>query len=205
MGSSLSLPLLDSMIPAATALAATAAKPVSRFGVVYVPNGMIMQNYLPKAEGAAYELTPTLSTLAPFRNDLLILSGLNCTPTPGRSGGAHAKASTRFLTDVSPPTSETRLDAGISMDQILAKELGKHTQLASLELAIESGDTAGACDQGFACAYTNTICWRSANTPLPTQNNPRAVFERLFGDTGSTDPKAQLARIRHERSVLDSV
>ena len=118
-----------------------------------------------------------------------MLSNLACVPTPGRPGGAHAKASTRFLTDVSPPTSETWLDAGISMDQILAQEMGKHTQLASLELAIESGETAGACDVGFACAYTNTISWRSANTPLPTENNPRAVFERLFGDSGSTDPQ----------------
>jgi len=90
------------------------------------------------------------------------------------------------------------------MDQILAREMGKHTQLASLELAIESGETAGACDVGFACAYTNTISWRSANTPLPAQNNPRAVFERLFGDSGSTDPKARLARIRQDKSVLDS-
>jgi uncharacterized protein DUF1552 len=130
---------------------------------------------------------------------------LSCTPTPGRPGGAHAKASTRFLTDVSPPTSETFLDAGISMDQILAQEMGQHTQLASLELAIESGETAGACDVGFACAYTNTISWRSANTPLPAQNNPRAVFERMFGDSGSTNPAARLARIKQDKSVLDSV
>ena len=183
----------------------TAARPINRFGVIYVPNGMIMKNYLPATEGAAFELTPTLSALAPFRDQLLVLSGLDCIPTPGRPGGAHAKASTRFLTDVSPPTSETWLDAGISMDQILAQETGKHTQLASLELAIESGETAGACDAGFACAYTNTISWRSPNTPLPTQNNPRAVFERLFGDSGSTDPKARLARLRQQRSVLDSV
>ncbi|HUK37069.1 MAG TPA: DUF1552 domain-containing protein, partial [Vicinamibacterales bacterium] len=119
--------------------------------------------------------------------------------------GAHAKASTRFLTDVSPPTSETWLDAGISIDQILANEAGKRTQLASLELAIESAETAGACDVGFACAYTNTIAWRSANTPLPTQHNPRVVFERLFGDSGSTTPEARRARIEQDRSVLDSV
>ena len=146
-----------------------------------------------------------MSALAPFREQMLVLSGLECMPTPGRPGGAHAKASTRFLTDVSPPTSETWLDAGISMDQILAQETGKQTQLASLELAIESGETAGACDTGFACPYTNTISWKSQNTPLPTQNNPRIIFERLFGDSGSTDPKVRLARIRQQRSVLDSV
>src|SRR5690242_2413797 len=205
MGAALSLPLLDSMVPAFSATSKSAAKPVNRFGVVYVPNGMIMQNYLPATEGAAFEITPTLSALAPFRQDVLILSGLNCVPTPGRPGGAHAKATTRFLTDISPPQSETWLDAGISMDQILAQEAGRHTQLASLELAIESGETAGACDTGFACPYTNTISWKSQNTPLPTQNNPRVVFERLFGDSTSTDPKVRLARLRQQRSVLDSV
>jgi hypothetical protein len=205
IGATLALPFLDSMVPALSALAKTAAKPVNRFGVMYVPNGMIMKNYLPAAEGAAFELTPTLSPLAPFREQILVLSGLECIPTLGRPGGAHAKASTRFLTDVSPPTSETWLDAGISMDQILAQQTGKQTQLASLELAIESGETAGACDTGYACPYTNTISWKSQNTPLPTQNNPRIIFERLFGDSGSTDPKVRLARIRQERSVLDSV
>jgi hypothetical protein len=205
LGSIVALPLLDSMAPALSALQKSSAKPINRFGVIYVPNGMIMKNYLPLTEGAAYELTPTLSALAPFREHILVLSGLECIPTPGRPGGAHAKASTRFLTDVSPPTSETWLDAGISMDQILAQEAGKQTQLPSLELAIESGETAGACDTGFACPYTNTISWKSQNTPLPTQNNPRAIFERLFGDTSSTDPKARLARLRQQRSVLDSV
>jgi len=205
LGASLALPLLDGMVPALTAQARTAAAPVQRFGVVYVPNGMVMENYLPATEGASFELTPTLQALAPFRSQTLVLSGLNCTPTPGRPGGAHAKASTRYLTDISPPTSETWLDAGISVDQILANQLGAQTQLASLELAIESSDTAGACDVGFACAYTNTISWRSANTPLPMQHNPRAVFERLFGDAGSTDARARLSRIRQQRSVLDSV
>src|SRR5436309_5463089 len=205
IGATLALPLLDSMVPALSALARTSARPINRFGVMYVPNGMIMKNYLPLTEGAAYELTPTLSALAPFREHLLVVSGLECIPTPGRPGGAHAKASTRFLTDVSPPLSETWLDAGISMDQILAQETGKLTQLASLELAIESGETAGACDTGFACPYTNTISWKSQNTPLPTQNNPRVIFERLFGDSTSTDPKARLARLRQHRRVLDSV
>jgi hypothetical protein len=205
LGATLALPLLDGMIPALTAQSRTAAAPVHRFGVMYVVNGMIMQSWTPRAEGAAYELPPTLASLAPHRDRLSVLSGLACVPTPGRPGGAHAKASTRFLTDISPPTSETWLDAGISIDQILANEAGKHTQLASLELAIESGETAGACDVGFACAYTNTISWRSANTPLPTQHNPRVVFERLFGDSGSTTPQARRARIEQDRSVLDSV
>ncbi|HET9271408.1 MAG TPA: DUF1552 domain-containing protein [Vicinamibacterales bacterium] len=205
LGASLALPLLDGMIPALTARAQTAAAPVHRFGVVYVPNGMVMENYTPATEGPSFELSPTLQALAPFRSQTTVLSGLDCIPSPGRPGGAHAKASTRYLTDISPPTSETWLDAGISVDQILASHLGSQTQLASLELAIESSDTAGACDVGFACAYTNTISWRSANTPLPMQHNPRAVFERLFGDAGSTDARARLARIRQQRSVLDSV
>src|SRR5262249_38917533 len=110
-----------------------------------------------------------------------------------------------LLTDVSPPLSETWLDAGISMDQILAQETGKETQVASLELAMESSETTGACDTGFACAERNTSSGKSQNTPLPTQNNPRVVFERLFGDSTSTDPKVRLARLRQQRGVLDSV
>src|SRR6267143_1462428 len=205
MGAALALPLLDGMVPVLSAQGKTQAKPVNRLGVMYVPNGMIMNKWTPLLDGTTFELSPTLSSLAPYRDQLRVLSNLACVPTPGRPGGAHAKASTRFLTDISPPTSETWLDAGISMDQILAQETGKHTQLASLELAIESGETAGACDTGYACPYTNTISWKSQNTPLPTQNNPRIIFERLFGDSGSTDPTARLARIRQQRSVLDSV
>jgi Protein of unknown function (DUF1552) len=203
MGAALALPLLDAMAPALSAQ--SKGKAVHRFGVMYIPNGMIMNKWTPAMDGAAYEVSPTLSALAPYRDQLLVLSNLACVPTPGRPGGAHAKASTRFLTDISPPTSESWLDAGISVDQILAEETGKHTQLASLELAIENGETAGACDVGFACAYTNSISWKSANTPLFAQNNPRAVFERMFGDTGNTDPKARLTRIRQQRSVLDSL
>src|SRR5215831_1156534 len=202
-GSAIALPLLDSMVPAFSARAAT--PPVNRLGVAYVPNGMIMENYLPATEGLDYELTPTLKALEPFREHFQVLSGLNCTPTPGRPGGAHAKATTRFLTDISPPTSETWLDAGISVDQILAQELGKQTQLASLELAIESGETAGSCDTGYACPYTNTLSWKGPATPLPTQNNPRLIFERLFGDSSSTDPKERLGRMRQQKSILDSV
>src|SRR6185436_14976152 len=205
VGAMVALPLFDAMVPALSAQGKTPAKPINRFGVMYIPNGMIMNKWTPVLDGASYELSPTMTSLAPYRDQFLVLSNLACVPTPGRPGGAHAKASTRFLTDISPPTSETWLDAGISMDQILAQETGKHTQLASLELAIESGETAGACDTGFACPYTNTISWKSQNTPLPTQNDPRIIFERLFGDSGSTDPKVRLARIRQQRSILDSV
>jgi hypothetical protein len=205
LGATLALPLLDAMVPSLTALQRTAAKPITRFGVMYVPNGMVMEQWTPATEGAGFELTPTLAPLTPFRDDLLVLSNLACVPSPGRPGGAHAKASTRFLTDISPPTSETWLDAGISMDQLAAREIGASTQLASLELSVESGETAGACDVGFACAYTNTISWLGPATPLPTENNPRTIFERLFGDSGSTDPNARLARLRQDRSVLDSV
>ena len=133
LGASLALPLLDGMIPALTARAQTAAAPVHRFGVVYVPNGMVMENYTPATEGPSFELSPTLQALAPFRAQTTVVSGLDCIPSPGRPGGAHAKASTRYLTDISPPTSETWLDAGISVDQILATHLGSQTQLASLE------------------------------------------------------------------------
>jgi len=204
MGAALALPLLDGMIPALSAMGMTEAKPINRFGVVYVPNGMAMSDYLPAADGSAYELSPTLEPLASFKDRMIVLSGLDSLPSPGRPGGTHAKASTRFLTDVSPPTSETVLEAGVSIDQMIAKQLGKQTQLASLELAIESADTAGACDVGFACPYTNTISWSSPATPLPMENNPRAVFERLFGDSESTDQKARLTRIHQKRSILDS-
>ena len=172
----------------------------------YVPNGMIMKNYLPTAVGANYELTPTLSALAPFRENILVVSGLNSLPTRERPGGAHAKASTRFLTNVSPPTSETWLDAGISMDQILANETGKQTQLPSLELAIESGENSGACDTGFACPYTNTIVWKSAEHAAADAEQParrvraavrRRRDHRSEGAAGAHAAAAQRARLGH--------
>jgi len=202
-----SLPLLDAMVPALTAFQKTAAKPVNRLGAVYVPNGMVMPHWTPSGEGNAFEFTPILKPLEPFRDRLLILSGLNSTP-PAKQGavGVHARASTRFLTDVPPKvTNGADLEAGISMDQIAARELGRHTQLASLELGLESTESGASCDNGFNCVYTSTISWRGATTPLPTEHNPREVFERLFGDTTSTDPVTRLARIQQERSILDSV
>jgi len=207
LGTGVALPLLDAMVPALTAFQKTVAKPVNRFGAVYVPNGMMMAHWTPSAEGSAFEFTPILKPLEPFRDRLVVLSGLNSTP-PARQGavGVHARASTRFLTDVPPKvTNGADLEAGISMDQIAAKELGRNTQLASLELGLESTDSGASCDNGFNCVYTSTISWRSATTPLPTEHNPRAVFQRLFGEAGSTDPAARRARVEQQRSILDSV
>jgi len=206
IGASLALPLLDSMIPAFAA--ADAATPIKRLGVVYVPNGMTMKEWTPAAEGADFEFTPVLKPLESHRDRMLVVSGLNSTPPPEQSNaaGVHARASTRFLTDVPPKRSDTSdVEAGISVDQLVAKEFGRETQLASLELAIEGRDLAGSCDIGFSCAYTNTIAWRGAQTPLPMENDPRVVFERMFGNSGSTDRAARLAQIAADRSILDSV
>ncbi len=206
-GAALALPLLDGMVPALTALSRTAADPVVRFGAVYVPNGMVMQNWTPSTEGTAFGLTPILQPLEPFRDDLLVLSGLNSTPPGDVRGGVHSRAATRFLTDEQPrdPAEWAERDP-ISMDQIAANELGKHTQLASLEMGLEGANFAGSCDSGgFSCAFSYTISWKSSSTPLPMEHNPRAVFERLFGDSDNTDPAAQRARMRAQRSILDSV
>lgn len=199
LGATVALPFLDSMTPALTA--ATSA-PV-RFGAVYVPNGMVMQNWTPASVGAGFELTPILEPLAPFKDQLLVVSGLNCTPPAGTRGGTHSRAATRFLTDVHPGAWNP--DA-VSMDQIAARALGQHTPLASLELGLEGANFAGSCDSGgFGCAFSYTISWRDSETPLPMEHNPRAVFERLFGDNDTTDPVARAMRRREQRSILDSV
>ena len=202
IGAALALPLLDGMVPALSAIRNTPAKGMRRFGVVYVPNGMAMEYWTPEGEGTAFELSPILQPMAPFRDRTLVLTGLN----PGPGGGAHAGASTKFLTAVpGKMTDGAEILSGTSIDQFLGKELGQYTQLSSLELALDGRDFAGSCDAGFSCAYTNTISWRTPTTPLPMENNPRVVFERLFGDSGSTDPAVRLARIKEDRSILDSV
>ena len=202
VGATLALPLLDGMVPALTAMSRTAAAPVRRLGVVYVPNGIVMEQWTPPGEGAGFEITPILKPLARFRDRLLVVSGLS---NKGPDD-IHETGATSFLTGVPPKrTQGSQLGAGVSMDQLVAREAGRHTQLASLELALESGDDVGTCGGGYTCAYTNTICWRSATTPLPMETNPRTVFERLLGDTGGTDPAARLARIEQNRSLLDAV
>ncbi len=207
IGATLALPLLDAMVPAASALQRSAAAPIRRVGVVYVPNGMMMADWTPATEGAMAELSPILQPLAAYRDRMVVLSGLSSKPPaaiPG--GGNHARASTRFLTDVPPKlTQNSELQAGVSVDQIAATVLGRDTQLTSLELSLDGRDFAGSCDVGFSCAYTNTISWRNETTPLPMENDPRAVFERMFGDSGTTDPAARRARIQEDRSILDAV
>jgi hypothetical protein len=209
LGATIALPLLDGMVPAFAALRTTAAKPVRRLGVVYVPNGVEMRKWTPATEGRAFELSPILQPMAPFRDRLFVLSGLAdkvAVPRPGEGIGDHARAASTFLTGVHVKKTEgPDIRAGISMDQIAAQELGKETQLASLELALDSVEVLGACDAGYSCAYANTIAWRTPTTPLPMENDPRAVFERLFGASDSTDAAARLARLRQDRSVLDVV
>ena len=209
LGASLALPLLDGMVPAYAALRKTAANPVRRLGVCYVPNGMEMRAWTPSGEGRELELSQILQPLAPFRSQVNVLTGLAdkvAVPRPGEGIGDHARASATFLTGVHVKKTEgADIRAGVSMDQIAARTLGAETQLASLELGVDSVETLGACDAGYSCAYTNTIAWRTATTPLPMENDPRAVFERLFGSTDSTDAAARLARIRQDRSVLDYV
>ncbi len=202
LGAAVALPLLDAMVPAASALARTAAKPTRRFGVVYVPNGIAMEYWTPsdEDEGREFQMTPILQSLTPFKDQLTVVSGLRGYWTP-----AHAGASTTFLTGAAGVAGETAPVADISMDQILAQEYGQHTELASLQLSIDSRANAGQCSGGHSCVYTNTIAWRSRTTPLPMENNPRVVFEQMFGDSGSTDPAVRQARMQRDRSILDSV
>ncbi len=200
VGATVALPLLDAMVPALSAIAKTAANPVRRLSVVYLPNGMAMEHWLPSSEGAGFELTPILQPMAQFRDQMLVVSGLKAYWPP-----AHAGASTTFLTGAAGVPGETAPVADVSMDQVVARETEKDTPLASLELAIDSRANAGQCSGGHSCVYTNTISWRSKTTPLPMENNPRFVFERMFGDSGSTDPAVRQARMRRDASLLDSV
>jgi Protein of unknown function (DUF1552) len=209
LGATVALPLLDSMVPALTALDQTAAGGVRRMAVVYHPNGMMMPNWTPAGEGAGFQFSPILAPLEPFRKKLVVLSGLADKygwPLADEGAGDHARAAATFLTGVHVKKTEgADIQGGISMDQIAARMLGKETQIASLELAIESVEFLGACDAGYSCAYANTISWRSPTTPMPMDNDPRSVFERLFGGSDSTNAAARLARIEKDRSILDSV
>ena len=200
-GAAVALPFLDAMVPGVSALARAAARPVRRFQAVFVPNGMAMEYWSPKTAGRDFELTPILQPLAPFRDQMLVFSGLRASWIY-----VHAGASGSFLTGTRRGgSSETDVVADTSIDQLLAREIGGSTPLASLELSIDKEANAGQCTSGLSCAYTQTISWRTPTMPLPMENNPRAVFERLFGDSGSTDPAVRRARLAEKRSILDSV
>src|ERR1700674_2391141 len=205
LGAAIALPLLEGMVPAFAAVGKTT---IRRFGAIYVPNGMNIWNWTPASEGAAFELSPILATLAPFRDHMVVVSGLanrTADPVPGEGSGDHVRAQTAFLTGAHAKKTEgLDLLAGVSMDQILAKEFGRETQLASLELALENNEPAEGCENGYSCTYSGTLAWSSPTTPLPMETNPRAVFERMFGAADSTDSRVRLARIREDRSVLDA-
>lgn len=206
-GVALALPFMDAMVPVFGATDA-GTRP-TRLSFIEVPNGIIMNNWTPTVEGAGFELTPILEPLAPFRDRMLILSGLDQNEArrlEGELGGDHPRACTAFLTGThAKMTSGADIQAGISVDQIAAKEFGKFTQLASLEVGMESSEVVGSCESAYSCAYYNTISWLNETTPLPMENRPRVIFERMFGDSGTTDPKVRLARLQENRSILDSV
>jgi len=200
LGASVALPLLDAMLPAFSTRA-RAAQPAHRFQTFYVPNGMAMDYWTPKGEGAAFELSPILEPLAPYRDQMLVLSGIKAS-----WNYIHAGASGSFLTGTPRGgKNEIEIFADVSMDQLLAKHFARDTQVASLELSMDAPANAGACTGNLSCVYTHTLSWRSATQPLPMEWNPRAVFERLFGDSGSTDRAAREARLRQHKSILDSV
>ena len=200
LGATVTLPFLDAMLPVFS-LRARAAGPAHRFQAFYVPNGMAMEYWTPKGEGSAFEISPILEPLAPYRDQMLVLSGIKAS-----WNYIHAGASGSFLTGTTRGgRNEVEIIADVSMDQLLARQFAKETQVASLELSMDAPNNAGACTGILSCAYTHTISWRSATQPLPMEYNPRAVFERLFGDSGNTERAAREARLRQSRSILDSV
>ena len=201
LGATIALPLLDGMVPAFAA----APKPVRRFSEVYVSMGMNMAHWTPPSEGPL-EITRILSPVEQFKDQILVLSGLDSKAAEGRDGGIHPRTQTSWNTGVSAKKTEgPDIRAGVSLDQVIAKEIGNETQLPSLELALEPAGLSGNCAFGYSCTYLNTLAWKNATTPLPMEMNPRAVFERLFGASDSTDSKVRLLDIQNDRSVLDSV
>jgi hypothetical protein len=206
MGATLALPMLDAMTPALTA---ETKRPI-RMAFMQTPNGIfnLRNEWTPKTVGANWEMTRTLEPLAAFKDRMVVISGLDHQQAAGLNGevgGDHPRACTAWLTGThAKMTSGADLRAGISADQIAAKEFGKHTQLASLELGLETPEVVGACESAYGCAYYDTISWRNETTPLPMENRPRAIFERLFGDAG-TDPKVRLALRQEDRSILDAI
>jgi hypothetical protein len=202
MGVSVALPLLDSMVPAQTPLARTAAASKSRLSCIYVPHGATMYKWTPEKEGAGFEFTETLMPLEKFRDRINVISN---TAHPAASGvgsdaGAdHARSAAVYLSGAHPAKDSIRV--GTTIDQIAAAQIGQDTPLPSMELSVE--EVALSCGSGYACAYSNTISWKTPEIPLPMENNPQVIFEKLFGD-GSTNAD-RAARKQLSRSLLDSV
>ena len=207
LGTTVALPLLDAMVPALTAMQKTAAAPVRRLGVVYHPNGVIYENWLPKGTGRDFTLSPVLEPLEPFRKQLVVVTGLSSHQAEalGDGGGDHSRASGTYLTGVHVKKSDSVVGNGMSMDQIAAKAFERETQLSSLQLTADDNSLVGACDVGYSCAYSSTLSWLTPTLPLMAENHPRVVFERLFGSSESTDARVRASRLRRDRSILDSV
>ncbi len=208
LGTAISLPLLDSMVPAHTALAATAAAPQIKLGLCFIPHGAVMAHWTPIGDGTNFEISRTLKPIEPFRDQVVVVSNLaHRMAAPlgeGDNGGDHTRSPAVFLNGVHPKrTDGADIRAGTTIDQIAAAKIGQQTPLPSLELATEDfSGLVGSCDVGFSCAYMNTISWRTPTTPLPMEINPRVVFDRLFGDGSSA--KERLERIEQQRSILDA-
>src|SRR5438552_4389323 len=202
-GVTLALPLLEAMVPAFTALANTAANPVRRFAGIYVPHGCIMDRFTPEQGGTGFEFTPILKPLEPFRESLVVVTGVN--GPASLDGGGHALAPASWLTgSTAKKTQGADIRAGVSLDQVIAKQIGQDTVFPSLELATEDfSDSVGSCEIGFSCSYMNTISWSSPTTPVPMELNPRVVFERLFGGTGTSEQR--LVQMRRNTSILDDI
>jgi hypothetical protein len=202
MGASLALPLLDAMVPAMTALAATPARPVRRLGFVYIPMGANIVHWTPPEVGRITELSRTLQSLTPVLDQLTVITNLEL--KNAYSPGNHATANAAFLSAAKAKMTEgSDYELGTTVDQIAARQIGGETPLPSLELAMDLFTTIGNCDNGFACVYQNNLSWSSPTTPLPAEAHPRAVFERLFGDGGSAADRR--AELRKNASILDWV
>lgn len=200
VGATMALPLLDAMIPAATALEKTAAKPVRRLGFVFMPMGCDQSRWTPRTDQTLDELSPILSSLKPVKDRISVLTNMelaNAYP------GSHATSNSSFLSAAKAKHTEGNdYYLGTTVDQVAAKQLGKETQLPSLELSMDLMQTVGQCDNGYACVYQNNLSWSSPTTPLPSEAHPRIVFEMLFGEGGSSAERQ--AALRKRGSLLDA-
>ena len=207
-GAVLALPMMEAMMPNSSVAAEAADAARKRLHVIYTPNGMMMEHWTPAAAGKDYELTPILQPLAPYRDKFVVISGLDQAQAEalGDGAGDHGRCCGSWLTGMHVKKTEgADLASGVSMDQVVAKQFGDLTQIPSLEMGLEPPSLVGSCDTGYSCAYTNTLSWSSASTPLPVTVNPREVFERLFGDGDNLDAKSRLAQLKRQASILDFV